>query len=123
MIVRPNIEELLPYEPGKPIEELERELGISGAIKMASNENPLGPSPLGIEAARAALADAGRYPDGSCFRLRRALSERLGVAMYQLIMGSGSNEIIDPLVRTFCTPGEDEVLTHRYAFMMYRVLS
>jgi histidinol-phosphate aminotransferase len=116
-----NIEELAPYEPGKPVEELERELGISGAIKMASNENPLGPSPLGLEAARAALADANRYPDGGAFRLRGALSERLGVPPDHLIMGAGSNEIIDMLVRTFCRPGEDEVVTHRYSFMMYKV--
>jgi histidinol-phosphate aminotransferase len=120
-LVPANIEALFPYEPGKPIEELERELGISGAIKLASNENPLGPSPLGVAAAREALLGSSRYPDGGGFRLRRAIAERIGVTMDHVILGAGSNEIIDNLVRTFCRPGIDEVLTHRYAFMMYRV--
>jgi histidinol-phosphate aminotransferase len=116
-----NIEALAPYEPGKPVEELERELGISGAIKLASNENPLGPSPLGLAAAHEAMAGASRYPDGGGFRLRRALAAKLDVTPERIILGAGSNEIIDNLVRTFCRPGVDEVVTHRYAFMMYRV--
>jgi histidinol-phosphate aminotransferase len=115
------IEELAPYEPGKPVEELERELGITGAIKLASNENPLGPSPLALKAAHEALSSGNRYPDGGAFRLRRALAERAGVSMGEIALGAGSNEIIDLLVRTFCRPGVDEALTHRYAFMMYRV--
>ncbi len=125
LLVPQHIERLSPYQPGKPIEELERELGPilppEGIIKLASNENPLGPSPLGMAAAREALASANRYPDGGAYRLRRTLSERLGVPMEQIALGAGSNEIIDLLVRTFCRPGEDEVLTHRYAFMMYAV--
>jgi histidinol-phosphate aminotransferase len=120
-LVPANIEALSPYVPGKPVEELERELGISGAIKLASNENPLGPSPRGIAAAQAALASAHLYPDGSGHRLRQALAAHAGVAMDEIVLGAGSNEIIDLLVRTFCRPGVDEVLTHRYAFMMYRV--
>jgi histidinol-phosphate aminotransferase len=120
-LVPPNIEALAPYEPGKPIEELERELGISGAIKLASNENPLGPSPLGVAAAREAMAASSRYPDGGGFRLRRAIAARTGMMPEQVILGAGSNEIIDNLVRTFCCPGVDEVVTHRFAFMMYRV--
>jgi histidinol-phosphate aminotransferase len=117
----PNIEALAPYVPGKPIEELERELGISGAIKLASNENPLGPSPKGLAAAHAALAQANFYPDGSGHKLRAALAAHAGVSIDEIVLGAGSNEIIDNLVRTFCLPGVDEVLTHKYAFMMYRV--
>jgi histidinol-phosphate aminotransferase len=107
--------------PGKPVEELERELGITGAIKLASNENPLGPSPKGIAAARAATAQANLYPDGSGHRLRTVLAARAGVSIDEIMLGAGSNEIIDLLVRTFCRPGVDEVLTHKHAFMMYRV--
>src|SRR5215470_5687854 len=122
-LVPPNIEDIVPYEPGKPIEELERELGITGAIKIASNENPLGPSPLGIEAARAVLAGANRYPDGGAYRLRRAIAGHVGRTMDEIIVGSGSSELIDLSVRVFCRPGEDEVVTHRYAFVSYRIVS
>ncbi len=104
-----DIEELVPYPPGKPIEELERELGITGSIKMASNENPLGPSPLGVKAAKEALEGVNRYPDGGCYYLRRALSGRLGVDMEMIITGNGSNEIIELLVRTFLRPGDEAV--------------
>jgi len=113
------IEALQPYQPGKPIEELERELGISGAIKMASNENPLGPSPLALEAAGRALADLHLYPDGACYALRVALAERLGVDPEEVVVGGGSNELIHLLVRTFCIPGADQVVTHRHAFISY----
>jgi histidinol-phosphate aminotransferase len=122
-LVPPNIEAIVPYEPGKPVEELERELGIAGAIKLASNENPLGPSPLGIEAARAALAHANRYPDGGAYRLRRAIADHVGRTMDEIVVGSGSSELIDLAVRVFCRPGEDEVLTHRFAFVSYRIVS
>jgi histidinol-phosphate aminotransferase len=120
-LVARHIEELAPYEPGKPVEQLERELGVRGAIKMASNENPFGPSPRGLAAAREALAGVNRYPDGGGYRLRQALAARHGVSLDEIVLGAGSNELIDLLVRTFCRTGEDEVLTHRYAFMMYRV--
>jgi histidinol-phosphate aminotransferase len=119
--VPPYIEALAPYVPGKPIEELERELGITGAIKMASNENPLGPSPAGIAAAARALAESNRYPDAAGHRLRAALATRVGVPIEDVILGGGSNELIDLIVRTFCRPGLDEVVTHRYAFFMYKV--
>jgi histidinol-phosphate aminotransferase len=78
-LVKPHIRELAPYEPGKPPEELQRELGIEGAIKLASNESPLGPSPLAVAAVREAVAGVHRYPDGACFALRRRLAERFGV--------------------------------------------
>jgi len=101
-----EIESLVPYPPGKPIEELERELGITGSIKLASNENPLGPSPEALEAVSAALSSLNRYPDGSCFYLRQRLSEALGVDAASLVFGNGSNEIIELLVRAFLDRGE-----------------
>jgi len=121
-LVASHIAGIVPYVPGKPIEELERELGIpSGdSVKLASNENPLGPSPRAIEAARAALLQAHLYPDGGAFSLRRALAERLSVLESEIALGAGSNELIDLLVRTFCEPG-DEVLTSECTFLCYEL--
>jgi histidinol-phosphate aminotransferase len=116
-----HIRDLPTYQPGKPVEELERELGIRGAIKMASNENPMGPSPLAVEAASRALSKAHLYPVDDAFYLRRAMAERLGVAPASLIFGAGSNEIIFMILHALCRPGQDEVLTHRYAFISYRL--
>ena len=113
------IEQLRPYEPGKPVEELERELGITGAIKMASNENPLGPSPAALEAVRRAASECHLYPDGGSHSLRRALAMRLGVDADEIVIGGGSNELIHLLVRTFCMPGRDEVVAHQHAFISY----
>ena len=87
MRVKPWIPGLEPYKPGKPIEELERELGIRQAVKLASNENPLGPSPKALAALGAAAARVNRYPDGASFKLRSALSRRLGVTPGQLVFG------------------------------------
>ncbi len=121
-LVPPNIAHLAPYQPGKPVEELERELGIKGAIKMASNENPLGPSPRGMEAARAAIGEAHRYPDGGGFKLRAKLAAQRGVKPEQIVLGAGSNELIELMIRVFCRPGgEHEVLSHAHAFVMYKV--
>src|SRR5690606_26967118 len=108
------------YQPGKPIEELERELGISGAIKVASNENPLGPSPKAIAAIPAALPNLHLYPDAGGFALRRALSARYGVPIEQITLGNGSNDLLYQLVLATCEP-TDEVLSHRYAFLSYRL--
>jgi histidinol-phosphate aminotransferase len=116
-----HVERLEPYQPGKPVEELERELGISNAIKMASNESPLGPSPLALEAARRAMTDAFLYPDSACFALRRALAARLAIDPDEIVVGAGSNELIFLLVRTFCLPGRDTVVTHRNAFLSYNL--
>lgn len=115
------IRSLPVYRPGKPVETLERELGITGALKIASNENPIGPSPRAIEAAHLALANINLYPDGGAYRLRHALSERHGVAPEELVFGAGSNEIIHMIVQAFCRPGRDQVLTHEYAFISYRL--
>jgi histidinol-phosphate aminotransferase len=122
-LVSEEIARIAPYEPGKPLEELAREMGSDwpgGAIKLASNENPLGPSPKAIEAARKALSDAHRYPDGSTFYLRHALAERLGFHDRQILVGAGSNEIIDLLIQTLVAPDE-EVLAPACSFACYRL--
>jgi histidinol-phosphate aminotransferase len=123
-LVEAAIAKIAPYEPGKPIEELERELGHAwgegGAIKLASNENPYGPSPLGIAAAQAQLATANLYPDGGSFALRHKLAARYGVDAAQILVGAGSNEIIDLLVQTFCAEG-DEVVAPQYSFIAYKL--
>ncbi len=108
--VAKGIASLVPYPPGKPIEELERELGIKGSIKLASNENPLGPSKKAVEAIGRALANLHRYPDGSCFYLNEKLSSKLCVSGEELIFGNGSNEIIELLIRTYLSPGDEAVM-------------
>lgn len=119
-LVPPFIETLQPYVPGKPIDETEREYGLTGVIKLASNENPLGPSPKALEAIRAALSQLNLYPDGSSYYLVRALGSFLGFPPEQVFVGSGSNEIIELLIRTFVTP-DDEVLITKGSFVMYKV--
>src|SRR5688572_11661942 len=102
-LVTASIDALRPYEAGKPIEELERELGVHDAVKLASNENPLGPSPRAIAAMKAELEELHRYPDASAYRLKRALAAHHGVDMSEIVVGSGSNEVIELLIRTFTT--------------------
>jgi histidinol-phosphate aminotransferase len=109
-LMRKCIEHLTPYPPGKPIEELERELGITGSIKLASNENPLGPSPKAMSAMRKNLTSAHRYPDGSCYYVRRKLAGKFGLPMEKIILGNGSNEIIRLVTHTFLLPGEEAIL-------------
>jgi histidinol-phosphate aminotransferase len=113
-----HIARITPYVPGTPIEEAERRLGIRQVVKLASNENPLGPSPRAIEAMREAGARVHRYPDGSGFVLRRALSGRLGVPMEQIVLGNGSTELLDVLARTLLGPDRAAVVAER-AFIMY----
>lgn len=119
-LVPANVASLTPYVPGKPIEEVERELGISGVAKLASNENALGPSPRALAAAREAAAKVHLYPDGSAFLLRQALAAKLGVAFEEVFVGNGSNELIELMVRTFTCEGE-EVLTSAGSFVAYRL--
>lgn len=114
------IRRLVPYVPGKPIEETKREFGITRVIKLASNENPLGPSPKAIQAVKSALSDSHRYPDAGAFRLKQALGKHLGISTDSLIIGNGSNEIIDFLIRTFCLPG-DSIVTSQMAFVAYKL--
>jgi histidinol-phosphate aminotransferase len=123
-LANPQLRDIAVYEPGKPIEETARELGIDPAeiIKLASNENPLGPSPKAIEAMRAALENAHLYPDGSGFYLRKAVAARLGLAPENVILGNGSNEVIEFLGHAFLNPGDD-VITFQYAFIIYKLLA
>jgi len=120
--VKRHVAELRPYQPGKPIEELERELGISDSVKLASNENPLGPSPRALEALRTAAAQAGRYPDGACFALRERLAARLGVGPEQLVFGCGSDELLELVAKAFLGPG-DEVVFAWPSFAMYPIVA
>jgi histidinol-phosphate aminotransferase len=120
-IVKPCIRSLEPYRPGTPVEELERELGISGAIKLASNENPLGPSPKAVEAVREAAGGVHRYPDGASFELRRALSQRLGVDPGQLVFGCGADELLELLAKTLLGP-DAEVVFAWPSFAMYPIV-
>jgi histidinol-phosphate aminotransferase len=117
----PRVPEFLlqiqPYIPGKPIEEVERELGIT-AIKLASNENPLGPSPLAMEAIRRAVAEVNRYPDGPAYYLRQRLARHLGIAPEDLVFGNGSSELIMLSAQAFLREGE-EGLTSAVTFPMY----
>ncbi len=115
-----HIRRIQPYVPGRPIDEVARELGLSEVIKLASNENPLGPSPRALEAASGALAEANRYPDGSAFHLTRALADHLGVAPEQICLGNGSNELLDLIARTYWRPG-DTALTSENSFVVYHL--
>jgi len=114
-----HIESLVPYPPGKPLEELEREYGITGSIKLASNENAWGPSPKAVAAIRDGLTGLHRYPDGSCYYLTQALAKRLGVQPGEIVFGNGSNEVINFLVTACLRPGE-EVITSHPSFLMYQ---
>jgi histidinol-phosphate aminotransferase len=107
-----------PYQPGKPVEELERELGIPGAIKLASNENPFPPPAAVLEALRSALAGLHRYPDGSGYYLRQALAKKHGVSAEAIVLGNGSNELIELLARAFVQKGEEVVIPHP-SFVVY----
>ena len=121
-LVRPHIRELEPYPPGKPVKELERELGIEGSIKLASNEAPLGPSRRAVEAIFREAEDLNRYPDGSCYYLREALAAKLGVSPEALCFGAGSDELLELLVKTFLGPG-DEVVYAWPSFAMYPIVT
>ena len=118
--VHPDIARLVPYSPGKPLEELERELGISGAVKLASNENPLGPSPEALAALDEGKETLHLYPDGGAHHLTRALADRWKVSGDHVIVGNGSDEIISLLVKTFMSPGEEAVMAD-HTFVMYKL--
>ncbi len=112
---------IAPYEPGKPVEELERELGIHDAIKLASNENPLAPSDRVQQAIIAALPNLNRYPDGSGYFLRQALAKKHDVTADQVILGNGSNELIELIVRSFLKSGDEAVVPHP-SFVVYPMI-
>ncbi len=113
-----GIKELQPYQPGKPVEELERELGLTDVVKLASNENPLGPSPLVHDQLVAALPEIARYPDGSAFLLKQKLGQRLGVATNQLTIGNGSNDVLELLSRVYLD-AKSEAIVSQHAFIVY----
>jgi histidinol-phosphate aminotransferase len=114
-----HLEGLDRFEAGKPIAEVQRELGLRDVVKLASNENPLGPSPRAVEAAHAALADVNRYPDPQATELRRALSAHLDVPVEQILAGNGSVEIIDLVARALLGPGDNAVISE-HAFVRFR---
>ena len=118
--VHPDIAALSPYVPGKPIEELQRELGLTRVIKLASNENPLGPSPKALGVIHEAVATLHRYPDGGAFRLRQALADRWKVTADQIILGNGSDEILGLLARTFLSPGDEAIMADQ-TFVIYKM--
>jgi histidinol-phosphate aminotransferase len=115
------VRSLEPYPPGLPIEEVERKHGIRGSIKLASNENPLGPSPRALDAIARGLSSLHRYPDGATFYLRRRLAERHGVAPEEILVGNGSNEIIELVVRAIMRQGDDAVMADQ-AFLVYSIV-
>jgi histidinol-phosphate aminotransferase len=113
---------LSPYQPGKPIEELQREYGISDVIKLASNENPLGASPEVRDILAAEYENLSRYPDGNGFTLKQMLAEKHGVSMDRITLGNGSSDPLEFVVRVFVQPG-DEVLFSEHAFAMYPIVT
>lgn len=117
-----GVQALSPYQPGKPIDELEREYGVSDIIKLASNENPLGPGEKVISAIQSELKNLSRYPDGNAFSLKQALATKHDVAIEQITIGNGSNDILEILTRAFVTP-EHEVIFSQHAFAVYPIVT
>ena len=121
-LAAPGVRQLRPYQPGKPIDELEREYGVTNAVKLASNENPLGPSPQAVEAMRAVLGDVWLYPDGNGFALKQKLAALHSVPMSALTLGNGSSDVLEFALRAVVTPN-DEVLFSEHAFAIYPILT
>ena len=121
-LVQNNILHLTPYIPGKPITEVQRELALEEVTKLASNENSCGPSPKAIQAVQEALPEIHRYPDGSGFYLKKSLEQKLKINADQIILGNGTNEILEIAVRTFLSPG-DETISGMPAFIIYYILT
>jgi histidinol-phosphate aminotransferase len=121
-LAAPGVRALQPYQPGKPESELRREYGLSDIVKLASNENPLGPSPKALAAMREMLSDIARYPDGNGFELKTALSARLNVPMAALTLGNGSNDVLEMVARAFLTP-EHEAVFSEHAFAVYPIVT
>ncbi len=117
-LASPTVKGLVPYSPGKPLEEVERELGIADTVKLASNENPLGPSPKAVEAIAAALKNLHRYPDGAGYDLKRRLARKFNLMPDHFILGNGTNELLELVARVFLVPGDEAIYAHP-AFMVY----
>jgi histidinol-phosphate aminotransferase len=120
-LAAPGVQKLQPYLPGKPVEELERELGISGSIKLASNENPLGASEQALQAIQQCYRNVNYYPDGSAFRLSEKLAAKHNIAPSCLTFGNGSNDVLELIARAFLTPGLSAVYS-QYAFAVYPIV-
>ena len=118
----PGVQRSQPYQPGKPLEELEREYGIKNAIKLASNENPLGPSPLVIKAIQAHLSEIARYPDGNGFALKKALAQKYQVEMDMITLGNGSNDVLELIAHAFVTPAHS-IIFSQHAFAVYPLVT
>ncbi len=118
--IHPDIQSLNPYVPGKPVDELQRELGLDRVIKLASNENPVGPSPKAVAALAEEHASLHRYPDGGGYRLRHAIADRWKVGNDQVILGNGSDEILGLLARAFLAPGDEAVMAD-HTFVIYKM--
>jgi histidinol-phosphate aminotransferase len=123
-LAQPGVQKLSPYVPGKPVDELARELGLEPAniIKLASNENPLGASPKALAAIRDELAELTRYPDGNGFELKKRLAERCGVNASQVTLGNGSNDILELVARAYLAPGLNAVFSE-FAFAIYPIVT
>ena len=119
-LATPAVQQLNPYQPGKPISELKRQLGLEEVTKLASNENPLGTSPKVREVIQNNLAELTRYPDGNGFYLKQALARKLDVKAEQITLGNGSNDVLDLLARVFLTP-QNEAIFSQYAFAVYPI--
>ena len=115
-----GVQGLSPYQAGKPIEELQRELGLSDIVKLASNENPLGPSAAVVAACEKAMRDITRYPDANGFELKQAIADKFGLQTSQLTLGCGSNDVLDLIARVFLAPGTSAVFS-QYAFIVYPI--
>ncbi len=117
--------DLVPYEPGKPVDDVARELGLDPAsiIKLASNENPLGPSPKAVEAMKREIERSHFYPDGGGFHLRNAIAMKFGLERENVVLGNGSNEIIELLFHAFTRPGVHDIVTARHAFAVYTLMA
>ncbi len=119
-LIRKDISNIEAYKPGKPIEEVRRELGIEDVIKLASNENPLGPSPKAVRSIKKTLKNLNRYPEGTCFYLKKKLARSLGISESNLMFGNGSDELIDIILKTIKSPGA-EIITSDITFVEYKI--
>jgi len=120
-LANPAVRAIAPYVPGKPLEELEREYGVTNSIKLASNENPLGPGPRALAAIAGASRELGLYPDGNGFKLKQALSKQIGCAMDCITLGNGSNDVLSMLAEAFLTPNTEAVYS-QYSFAVYPII-
>lgn len=123
MSVCESILSLSPYQGGKPISELQRELGLETVIKLASNENPLGAGPKALEAIQHIVEDISRYPDGNGFELKQAIGDHLSVSEQAITLGNGSNDILELLARAYVCSADDEVVFSQYAFVVYPLVT